>query len=75
MLLNVFKIPKIISKCLYHIAFPLVKNQRSCPQPNIRWSSESLVEKLGEGLSYLKMTKTSQENQQRQLTLTLGCPH
>jgi hypothetical protein len=42
------------------------------PQPNIRWSSESLVEELVEGLRDLKEIGTPQEDQQSQLTYSLG---
>jgi len=41
------------------------------PQPNIRWSSESLVEELGIGFRDLKRTGIPQEDQQNQLTWTL----
>ena len=40
------------------------------PQPNIRWSSRSLVEEFGEGLREQR-TETPQEDQQSQLPWTL----
>jgi hypothetical protein len=40
--------------------------------PNIRWSSGSLMEELGEGLRDLKRTGTPQEDQQSQLSWTFG---
>ena len=40
--------------------------------PNIRWSLGNLTEELGEGLSGTKRTGTLQEDQESQLTWTLG---
>jgi hypothetical protein len=52
---------------------PLAANGKRCrdPQPNIRWSSGSLVEELGEGLRDPMRTLTPQESQQSQLPWTL----
>lgn len=44
------------------------------PQLNKKHSSESLVEKLGEGLQDLKEIGLPQEDQQGQLSWTLGAP-
>lgn len=44
------------------------------PQPNIRWSSGNLVEELWERSADPKRTETPQEDQQGQLTQTLGAP-
>lgn len=42
------------------------------PQPNIRWSSGSLVEEFAEALRDMKMIYTPQEDQQNQITWILG---
>ena len=41
-------------------------------QPNIGWTLGTLMEELGEGLKALKGIGTPQEDQQSQLTWTLG---
>jgi hypothetical protein len=38
------------------------------PQPNIRWSSGSLVEEFAEALRDMKMIYIPQEDQQNQIT-------
>jgi len=57
--------------------FYLADNGNRCrdPQPNIRRSLGSLVKELREGLRVLKKTGTLQEDQQTQLTWTLGVSH
>ena len=42
------------------------------PQPNSGWSLGTLMEELGEGLGDLEGLGTPQEDQQNQLTWTLG---
>ena len=48
------------------------QNRYRDPQPNIRWSSGSLAEELGVGLKNLEGTGIQKEDQESQLTWTLG---